>query len=189
MNIGRIFGLTTLALTAVLVSACSASTQPIVGEGGDDVVESPPVKGGKLPPKPKTPGTTGGGDTPQTGGPTTNNPSNPGAPQGQPGPAGQPGDPGEPGDPGGVGEPGQPGRVSVNEHCCYGGKYFRCPNSAACFGGFDINACLSTCAGPQNPCFDACFDKLDAAGPPKGCQATAEPKGVDCANGSINISN
>jgi hypothetical protein len=59
--------------------------------------------------------------------------------------------------------------------------------SDACFGGFDINACLATCAGPQDPCFQACFDKLDNAGPPTGCESgLPEPDGVDCANG-INI--
>jgi hypothetical protein len=93
------------------------------------------------------------------------------------------------GDPGGTpGQDGSPGRISVNEHCCYGGKYYKCPNSAACFGGFDIDACLAACSGPMDPCWDACFNQLDSAGPPKGCQSgVAEPKGVDCANGQINI--
>lgn len=85
------------------------------------------------------------------------------------------------------GASGQPGRVSVNEHCCYNATYYKCPNSAACFGGFDINACLSTCSGPSDPCFDACFDKLSSAGAPKGCAMTTAPKGVDCAKGEISL--
>ena len=106
-----------------------------------------------------------------------------------PGTPAQPGTPAKPADPAApAGQDGQPGRISSNEHCCYGGTYYKCPSSAACFGGFDINACLAVCAGPSDPCFDACFEKLDKAGAPKGCQTgVTPPKGVDCANGSINL--
>jgi len=89
--------------------------------------------------------------------------------------------------PGVPGQNGQAGRVSVNEHCCFNGKYQRCPNANACLGGFDLNACLANCS-PFDPCFDECFDKIDNAGPPNGCDANAAPPpGVDCANGEINL--
>jgi hypothetical protein len=80
---------------------------------------------------------------------------------------------------------GHPGRVSVDEHCCYGTTYFRCPNATACFGGFDLGACLSSCA--DGACEDACSASADAAGAPKGCRVTAPPVGVDCTNGSIEV--
>ena len=99
---------------------------------------------------------------------------------------GRPPIPGENGTPG---QNGQPGRASVNQHCCYGGTYYKCPDSNACFGGYDVNACLSTCPGPFDPCFEECFDKLSNAPPPKGCQTMAAPAGIDCANGNINVNN
>jgi len=192
-NIQKIVGLATMALTAALVAACSGAAPAPLGGGDSDVVDDsegkatlPPGTSTKTPPK----GSDGKTETPPAG---VTPPGTPGADPAQPGQPGQPGEPGQPGQPGQPGEPGQPGqagqagRISVNEHCCYGGAYFRCPSAAACFGGFDVNACLDQCAGPQDPCFDACFDKLDAAGPPKGCQSVAPPNGVDCANGSINL--
>jgi hypothetical protein len=79
-------------------------------------------------------------------------------------------------------------RIAIDGICCYGSNYFACPNTAACYGGFDINACLATCSGPEDPCFDACFSKEDSAGPPLGCPADmAEPPGVDCATGTIQL--
>jgi hypothetical protein len=79
-------------------------------------------------------------------------------------------------------------RIAIDGICCYGGSYFACPNAAACYGGFDVNACLATCNGPEDPCFDACFAKEDSAGPPVGCTAgAAEPPGIDCATGTIEI--
>ena len=86
------------------------------------------------------------------------------------------------------GQDGQPGRVSVNEHCCYGAVYYKCPSSAACFGGFDVDACLALCSDSDDVCSDACFDKMGLAGAPKGCQSNVTPpKGVDCPNGSISL--
>ncbi len=78
-------------------------------------------------------------------------------------------------------------RVSINEHCCYGAQYFKCPDATACFGGFDVDACLSTCAGPASPCFSKCFEQEASAPAPKGCQAKAAPKGIDCANGNFEF--
>lgn len=94
-------------------------------------------------------------------------------------PADVPGDPGAPGENGGS-------RIAVGEHCCFNGKYLRCPDSAACFGGFDVNDCFSKCADVD--CIQTCADKLDAAGAPKGCNANAAPPpGIDCANGQMNF--
>ena len=90
---------------------------------------------------------------------------------------------GEDGEPG-RGEDGEVGRVASNEHCCFEGRYLRCPNADACFGGFDIGACLASCF-PGDPCFEACFDRL-GQGTPRGCDADAvPPPDVDCANGRI----
>ena len=63
------------------------------------------------------------------------------------------------------GTDGQPGRISVNEHCCYGATYFKCPNAVACFGGFDGEACLAKCGG-NDARADACSAQEDAAGAP-----------------------
>lgn len=85
------------------------------------------------------------------------------------------------------GDNGEGNRVSVGEHCCFNGRYLKCPDANACFGGFDINACLQAC-NPLDPCFEACFDKLNKASAPKGCDANAAPPpGVDCANGQIDL--
>jgi hypothetical protein len=90
-------------------------------------------------------------------------------------------------DPNAAGAAGQPGRLSVDEHCCYGATYFRCPSTAACFGGFDIDACIDACVDLDDACLDACAAKEAAAGAPKGCQSLAPPAGVDCANGWIDL--
>lgn len=177
MNIQKLVGLATTGLLLIILPACGGASSAPVGTVEED--PTPPSGATKLPATNKDKSGTPAGtpkDPSATTPPTGTPPATPGTP---------PAD--HPGGPGGAGQPGQPGRISVNEHCCYTGKYFKCPNSAACFGGFDVNACLSTCAGPQDPCFNACFQKLDAAGAPKGCQSAPEPKGVDCANGSINL--
>jgi hypothetical protein len=174
MNIRNLLGLASLGLTAALVAACSGASAPTTSES--DLEEKAPA-GGETAKAPANGGADKGG-TPAKGGTPPATPADPG----------QPGQPGQPGEPGQPGQPGQPGRISVNEHCCYGSQYFKCPNEAACFGGFDISACLDACSGPEDPCFDACFDKLDTAGAPKGCQSNVTPpKGVDCANGSISL--
>ncbi len=133
-------------------------------------------------------GTTGGNTTP--GAKPGDKPGGKGTPSGNPGTPGTPGNPGDPpdpNDPGVPGQNGQPGRVAVNEHCCFGGKYFKCPDVNACLGGFDLDACLANC-NAGDACFDDCFTKLDNAGAPKGCDANAAPPaGVDCANGNINL--
>jgi len=176
-------GLIGLASLFGFVVACSGAPAPAPGTGEQEQTEEGttiPAKDGK-----KTPATNGeknnetpGNQTPGT--PNNPNPNNPNPNNPNPNNP-NPNDPGQPG------EPGQAGRVSVNEHCCYGGAYYKCPNSAACFGGFDVNSCLQGCS-PFDPCWDECFDKLSNAGAPKGCQANANPPaGVDCANGNINI--
>jgi hypothetical protein len=182
-----------ICLTFVVACSGSQPTDPVGGDGNNqttteqDNKEGVPAgtnkddkkSAGNDPAKNNggtngAPGTNGGNGTPP---PNNQTPPNNNPPGGDPG-----GDPG-----GGNGENGQVGRVSVNEHCCFAGKYQRCPNSNACFGGFDINACLQGCS-PFDPCFDECFDKMDKAGPPKGCDANAQPPaGVDCANGQINL--
>jgi hypothetical protein len=170
-------GLVGLTSLFGFVVACSGAPAP-AGTGTPEQNEDStvPVNGSKD--ANKAPSTDKDGTSPPTN-TTPTSPQNPGTP-------GQPGQPGQPGADGQPGEDGQPGRVAVNEHCCYGGTYYKCPSTAACFGGFDINACLDQCPGPFDPCFDACFDKLSNAGPPKGCQTTAAPAGVDCKNGKIN---
>ncbi len=165
-----------LASFSILVVACSGAPAP-TGTGQPEQTEGttlPPAKDGEKSTS-NDEGSTGG-DAKTTDPSQTNDPGKPG----------QNGGDGKPGQPGQNGGDGQPGRVSVNEHCCYGGTYYKCPSSNACFGGFDIGACLDTCASPFEPCWDECFDKLSNAGPPAGCQQTAEPAGIDCANGKIN---
>jgi hypothetical protein len=72
-------------------------------------------------------------------------------------------------------------RSASGTNCCVNGQYFQCPDEAACFGGFDINECLSTCSGPFDPCFDECFNGMNTAGPPKGCRSdVAPPPNVQC---------
>jgi hypothetical protein len=170
----NVLRLTFLAPLFGLVVACSGAPAP-TGTG------QPEQKGRGA----KKPGEGGGeASNGQTAG---NNAGKPGGTN-----AGKPGegkaDPGEPGEGEEGGEPGQPGRISVNGHCCYGAKYYKCPDSAACFGGFDVDVCLDACnGGPGDACWEECFDKLSNAPAPKGCQTNVTPpKGIDCANGQIN---
>lgn len=182
---GSVIGLTLLAV------ACSGSqpTDPLAGDTAEQDNKQGAPAGGDAKSAPNDPAKNSGanGGANGTNGPdgkagnngTPNNPNNPGGNPGGNNPGGN--------NPGGNGEDGEVGRVSVNEHCCFAGKYQRCPSSNACFGGFDIDACLQNC-NPLDPCFDECFDKMDKAGPPKGCDANAQPPpGVDCAKGQINI--
>ncbi len=162
----KLLGLTVTGFMLAL-AACSGATSTPETSGTDD-----PIKGAG-----------------ETGAPAAGKSAAKGSPTQAPGastPAATP-DPATP-DPAipPAGTDGQPGRISVNEHCCYGATYFKCPNAAACFGGFDAEACLAKCGG-NDACADACSAQEDAAGAPKGCQTMAPPKGVDCANGSINL--
>lgn len=85
------------------------------------------------------------------------------------------------------GENGAAGTIAVDEHCCFGGKYLRCPTTAACLGGFDLDACIDGCGFADVRCIEGCTSKLGNGGP-VGCDATAAPPpGVDCANGTIDI--
>lgn len=164
----KLLGLTVTASMLVVVAACSGATPTPETAGTDE-----PIKGAS-----NSTSSAPAGGTPAKGAPSQ-------AP-GSSTPAAPP-DPALP-DPTQAGTDGQPGRVSVNEHCCYGAMYFRCPSTAACFGGFDFDACLAKCAEGDDACSDACSDKEDAAGAPKGCQANVTPPpGVDCANASIDL--
>ena len=159
-----LLGLATTGCMLALVACSGAKSTPEIG-GTDDAVK-------------------GAGET--TNAPAPGKSSAKDAPTPAP-PAATP-DPGAtPDDANATGTDGQPGRISVNEHCCYGATYFKCPNTAACFGGFDADACLARCADGDNACADACAAKEDAAGAPKGCQTVKPPKGIDCANGSITL--
>ena len=143
-----------------LVACSGASTPPELGQAPDA-----PITDAKTPAKADAPASTPQPETPAKKSADEPAPPAPDAPV-EPGAAGS--------------------RISVNEHCCFGGKYFNCPNTAACFGGFDVQACLSKCT--DTACFDACEQKLDTAGAPKGCNGNATPpKGVDCATGEIHI--
>ena len=169
----KLAGLGLASFACLVVAACSGAPAPtgVVEPEQNEGTTLPPAKSGE---KPASDGATAGDASKVPDGAKTD--------------AGKSGSgtPGQGGD-GQNGGDGQPGRVSVNEHCCYGGTYFKCPSTSACFGGFDINACLSTCPGPFDPCFNECFDQLSNAPAPKGCQTTTPPAGVDCANGNINI--
>jgi hypothetical protein len=82
-------------------------------------------------------------------------------------------------------------RIVVNEHCCFNGKYFRCPNANACMGGADPEACIEACDETDVSCIQGCLIGITSSSkPPTGCDANAiPPPGVDCANGQINIGN
>lgn len=152
-------------LTLALVACSGATSSPEI-RGTED-----PVKGAGGTTSAPTPGTSTAKDAPTPAS---------GTPTGTPGPAAPPAD-------ANAGTDDEPGRISVNEHCCYGATYFKCPSTAACFGGFDATACVAACGGGDDACADACAAKEEAAGAPKGCQTLAPPKGVDCANGSIQL--
>lgn len=82
---------------------------------------------------------------------------------------------------------GKGGRAAAGEHCCFRGEYLRCPDTNACLGGFDAQACFAACKDPRSECFKECLAKLQNAGPPKGCDANAAPPPhVDCAKGRID---
>jgi hypothetical protein len=82
---------------------------------------------------------------------------------------------------GGNGEDGQAGgsRSASGQDCCFNGQYLKCPNTAACFGGFDVNQCINACNGDFN-CTIGCTNKLSNAPPPKGCTQSAPPPNVQC---------
>ena len=78
------------------------------------------------------------------------------------------------------GLPGLPGNVGDGNDCCFNGKYFHCPNATACFGGFDLDACIQKCGADAN-CIEDCANQLDGTGAPQGCDANAAPPpGFDC---------
>ena len=161
----NILGLTAAGFMLVLVACSGSTTTPETGGTEDPVQGAGDTKGAPAA------GKTSAKDAP---------PAAPGTPAATPAPASPDGNQ--------TGTDGQPGRISVNEHCCYGATYFRCPNAVACLGGFDADACVAACADGDDACADACAVKEDAAGAPKGCQANVTPpKGVDCANGSIDL--
>lgn len=72
-------------------------------------------------------------------------------------------------------------RRSASGHdCCYGGQYLRCPDTVACFGGFDVNECVRDCNGDFS-CSIACTQKLGSAPPPTtSCTKTQAPPNVQC---------
>lgn len=71
------------------------------------------------------------------------------------------------------------GHVASNGDCCFQGQYFECPNANACFGGFDVNACIDGCGNDFN-CVMDCTSKLSTAGGPKGCTQKTPPANVKC---------
>lgn len=157
-----------LGAALFILAACGSESSP------------PPVPAAILPDAP-----AGSTETPASGA-TKPGDAKPEADQGAPG--GEESKPGGNGAPGDDGAPGENGgnRIGAGEHCCFNGKYLRCPDTTACFGGFDVNDCLSKCA--DFDCFQQCTDKLDAAGAPKGCDANAAPPaGIDCANGQMGF--
>lgn len=89
---------------------------------------------------------------------------------------GKPGTPGTPGTPGAPGTPGTNG----NDVCCYNGQFYDCPSSAACLGGFDIDACLNACTTPA--CDIACAQKLSGVRPTNQC-TRAPAKDIKCHGG------
>jgi hypothetical protein len=157
------------SLLALHVACSSASAAPIDDPKHEaNVVAAPagdagPAKGNPTADAGAKPGATTDAGT------TNKQPPVPGVP---------PGEDGLP-DLGGI-------RQASNEHCCFNGQYLRCPDANACFGGFDINACLQNCR-PGDACFEDCFTNLGTSGAPKGCDANApQPPNVDCANGRID---
>jgi hypothetical protein len=81
------------------------------------------------------------------------------------------------------GLPGLPGKIGNGNDCCVNGKYFRCPDPTACFGGFDVTACIGKC-GADVQCIEDCTSQLDETAAPKGCDANAAPPpDVDCELG------
>jgi len=154
------------SVVAVLTACGGSSSDPVSGADSPVITEPPEVT------------------EPTPGSPAPSAPA-PGpvapAPDGPPPPVSPPPAP----TPTSPGPDGKSGRVAVNQHCCYGGAYYRCPNTAACFGGVDLAVCLSGCTSAS--CFSSCAALLDAAGPPVGCAASTAPAGVDCANGRIDL--
>jgi hypothetical protein len=122
-------------------------------------------------PKSSAPAPTGAGTTPggTQANPTTTPPPNggnglpvPNLPDGLPG------------------MPGLPGDVGNGNDCCFNGKYFKCPNPTACFGGFDLQGCIQKC-GTDLDCIGGCTDQVDGTAAPQGCDANAAPPpGLDC---------
>jgi secreted trypsin-like serine protease len=63
--------------------------------------------------------------------------------------------------------------------CCFNGQFYDCPTSAACLGGFDINACLDACTTAA--CQIACTQKLAGKTPTNQC--TRAPQKDQTCNG------
>lgn len=155
------YTLTLGALAAILTAACS-------GSGGSEPIPDEP----KVPTAPHAGSTTSPPAATPSGGATATEPAK---------------DPDED-TAGAAGEDGETGRIASGPHCCYQGKYFSCPDETACFGGFDVDACLAACGKGVDTCFDKCFAQLDEAAAPKGCRSDVKPPaGVDCATGNINL--
>lgn len=71
-------------------------------------------------------------------------------------------------------------RSANNQDCCFDGTYYACPDTTACFGGFDVNACTAACEGDVD-CIVACTHELETAPPPlASCKQSTPPAGVRC---------
>lgn len=178
----------TVALAVLsLVVACSASSEPAEGQGDTQSAEktiTTTTQGTATQQndtgargKDGAAGIPGlpGGDTGTNG---QDGADGQGDADGQDGADGKDGT-GDDGTDGQDGADGEPGRSASNNDCCFQGKYFECPNESACFGGFDVNACIAAC-NEDFDCTMGCVSELDSAGAPKGCTKKAPPAGVRC---------
>lgn len=68
---------------------------------------------------------------------------------------------------------------AANNACCFKGEFFECPDAKACFGGFDISACIDKCKADID-CFKDCANQLEGASAPKGCTKKAPPANIKC---------
>jgi hypothetical protein len=170
------------ALLAVATACGGGVPDPPEAAGGAATVNpTDPAKAGTSPSAPTTP-PAGSAKTPAPSASSSSEPpANKAPPDKTPAPPGA-------GDPGNNGQDGAPGRVAVGDICCFGGKFFRCPDTNACLGNADPNACIANCDRLDVDCIEACVTNLDGAGPPVGCDGNATPPpGVDCANGNVNV--
>jgi secreted trypsin-like serine protease len=71
-------------------------------------------------------------------------------------------------------------RSASGQNCCFNGQYFACPDTAACFGGFDVNACINGCNGSFD-CTMNCLSRMGEVRPPtSACTKTSPPPNVQC---------
>lgn len=72
-------------------------------------------------------------------------------------------------------------RKAQGQNCCYKDEYYKCSNTTACNGGFDLEDCITKCNGDVKCATNTCTPALRHAPPPTSdCVKGAAPSDFQC---------